>query len=85
MGASSVRGWVKHFKDGNMSIQDQPRSSRPQTVSTEPNKERVDEIIKEDRCVTLDAVATKLGIGCNAVQEMTGSLDYQKKVHPAAR
>ena len=34
--------------------------------------------IKEDRRVTLDAVATKLGIGHNAVQEMTGSLGYRK-------
>jgi len=24
MGASSVRRWVKHFKDGNTSIQDEP-------------------------------------------------------------
>ena len=51
MGASSIRRWVKHFKDGNTSIQDQPRSGCPQTASTEPNKKRVDEIIKEDRCV----------------------------------
>ena len=42
MGASSVRRWVKHFKDGNTSIQDQPRSGRPRTASTERNKERVD-------------------------------------------
>ena len=26
MGASSVQRWVKHFKDGNMSIQDEPWS-----------------------------------------------------------
>ena len=71
MGASSVRQWVKHFKDGNMSIQDQPRSGCPQTASTEPNQKRADEIIQEDRCVTLIAIATKLGIGHNAVQEMT--------------
>ena len=48
MGASSVRRWVKHFKDGNTGIQDQPRSGRPRTASTEPNKKRVDEIIKTD-------------------------------------
>ena len=29
MGASSVRLWVKHFKEGNTSIQDKPRSGRP--------------------------------------------------------
>ena len=49
MGVSSVQRWVKHFKDGNTSIQDEPRSSRPRTASTERNKERVDEIIHDDR------------------------------------
>ena len=85
MGASSVGQWAKNFKDGNTSIQDKPRSGCPRTASTEPNKKRVDEIITEDRRVTLDAIATKLGIGHNTVQEMTGSLDYEKKGHPAAR
>jgi len=84
MGASSVRWWVKHFKDGNTNTQDKSRSGRPRTASTEPNKKRVDEIIKEDRRVTLDTTAVKLGIGHNAVQEMIGSLDYQKKGHPGA-
>ena len=84
-GASSVRWWVKHFKEGNTSIQDNPRSGRPRTASTEPNKKRVGEIIKEDRRVTLDAITTKLGIGHNTVQEMIGSLDYRKKGYPAAR
>ena len=70
MGASSVRRWVKLFKDGNMSIQDQPHSGRPRKASAEPNKNRDDEIIKEDRRVMLEATATKLGIGHNAVQEM---------------
>jgi hypothetical protein len=40
-----------------MSIQDQPHSGHPQTASTEPNKKRVDEIVKEDRHMTLDAIA----------------------------
>jgi len=85
MGASTVGRWAKHFKDGNTGIQDQPRSGRPRTASPEPNKKRVDEIINEVIRVTLDAIATKLGIGHSAVQEMTGSLDYRKKGHPAAR
>jgi hypothetical protein len=48
------------------------------SLSTEANKNRVDGIIKEDRHVTLEAIATKIGIGHNAFQEMSGSLDYQK-------
>ena len=78
MGASSVRRWVKHFKDGNTSIQDQPRSGRPRAASTEPNKKRVDEMIKEERRVRMDAIATKIGIGHSAVQEMSGNLGYWK-------
>jgi hypothetical protein len=77
MAASSVRQWVKYFKDGN-TIKYQPLSGRPRTASTESNKKRVYEIIKEDRRVTLDAVEAKLGIGHNAVQEMIGSLGYWK-------
>jgi len=67
MGASSVWRWVEHFKDGNMSIQDQPQSGRPRTASTEHNKERVDEIIQDDRCVTVDTIVQTLGTGHNAV------------------
>ena len=77
MGASSVRRWVKHFKDGDTSIQDQPRSSRSRTASTERNKARVDEIIQDDRCVTVDTIAPTLGTGHYAVQEMTESLGYR--------
>jgi hypothetical protein len=54
MGVNSVRRWAKHFKDGNTSIEDEPRSGRPRTASTERNKERVDEIIQNDRRVTVD-------------------------------
>ncbi|KAJ4445319.1 hypothetical protein ANN_07124 [Periplaneta americana] len=43
MDASSVRRWAKHLEDGNTSIQDEPRSCRPRTASTERSKERVDE------------------------------------------
>jgi len=78
MGASSVRRSVEHFKDGNTSIQDQPRSGRPRTASTECNKERVDEIIQDDRHVTVDTIARTLGLGHSAVQEMIESLGYRK-------
>jgi len=78
MGASSVHRWVKHCKDGNRNIQNQPRSGCPRTASSERNKERVDEIIQDDRRVTVDTIARTLGIGHNAVQEMIESLGYRK-------
>jgi len=39
---------------------------------------RVDEIIREDRRVTLDSIATKLGIGHSSVQEIIGNLECRK-------
>ena len=53
-------------------------SGRPQTASTECNKERVDETIQDDRRVTVDAIARTLGIGHNAVQDIIASLGHRK-------
>ena len=80
MGASIVRRWVKHFKDGNTSIKDEPRSSRPRTASTDRNKERVDALIREDRHITVNEIATKLAVGHSAEQEMIHSLGTKKFV-----
>ena len=78
MGTSSVRRLGKHFKDGNTSIQDQIRDGRPRTASTERNKERVDEIIQDDRHATVDTIDRTLGIGHYATQEIIESLGYRK-------
>jgi len=48
------------------------------TSSTERNKERVDEIIEDNRRVTVDTIARTLGIGHSAVQKMIESLGYRK-------
>jgi transposase len=43
MGTSSVRRWVKHFKDGNTDIADQPLCGRQRTAAAERNKQNVDD------------------------------------------
>ena len=78
MGTSSVRRSVKHFKDGNMSIEDELHGRCPGTASTERNKERVEEFIRGDRRVTVNDIAAKLAVGHSAVQEMIQSLGYRK-------
>jgi hypothetical protein len=40
---------MKHFKDGNTDIADQPRCGRQKTAATERNKQKFDELIREDR------------------------------------
>jgi hypothetical protein len=50
-------------------MEDEPWSGRPRTASTERNKETVNEIIEDDRRVTVDTTARKLGMRHNAVQD----------------
>jgi plasmid stabilization system protein ParE len=78
MGVSNVRRWVKHFKDGNTDIADQPRCGRQRTAATELNKQKVDEIIREDRRITFREIAAQLGVGHHAVLEMMEILGYRK-------
>jgi transposase len=69
MAVSSVRRWVKHFKDGNTDIADQTRCGRQRTTATERNKQNVDELIGQDRRITFREIAVQLGMGHHAVQE----------------
>jgi len=39
---------------------------------------RVDEIIQDDRRVTVDTISRTLGVGHSAVQEMIENLGYRK-------
>jgi transposase len=78
MGASSVRRWVKHFKDGNTDIANQPRCCRQRTAATERNKQNVDELIRQDRRVTVREITEQLGLRYHAVQEMMEILGMGK-------
>jgi transposase len=77
MGVSSVRRWVKHFKDGNTDRADQPRCDPPRTAATERNKRKVDELIRQDRRITFRDIAAQLGVGHRAVQGMMETLGYR--------
>jgi hypothetical protein len=77
MGASCVRRWAEHFKDGNTDIADQPRWRRPRTAATERNKQKVEVFNIQDRRITITEIAAQLGVGHHAVQEME-ILGYRK-------
>jgi transposase len=62
MGASSVRRWVEHFKDGNIDFADQPHCGRPITAATEHNKQKVYELIRQDLSITAEKIAAQLGV-----------------------
>jgi transposase len=76
MGASSVRRWVEHFKDGNTDFANQPRCGRPRSAATERSKEN-DELIRQDRKITVRETSAQLGVGHHTVQMME-ILGYRK-------
>jgi transposase len=80
MGASSVRRWVEHFKDGNTDIANQSRCGQPRTATTERNKQKVDELIRQDRRITARGIAKQLTVGHHGVEEMMENLGYRKFV-----
>ena len=67
MSRANFYKWVQAFKDGRESIIDDLRSGRPVDVSTPEAVQAVEDLIKSDRRVTLDEIATKLDISHGTV------------------
>ncbi|GFO22956.1 hras-like suppressor 3 [Plakobranchus ocellatus] len=62
MSMTQVYLWCSWFKDGRTSLQDEPRSGRPDTANNDRNTARVEELIKVDRRVKLKEISPKLDI-----------------------
>ncbi|PNF41442.1 hypothetical protein B7P43_G13789 [Cryptotermes secundus] len=67
MGKTQVFEWFSHFKNGEMSIDDKPRSGRPSTARTHENVEKIREIIKEDRRRTIEEIVELSGVTWSSV------------------
>ncbi|PNF18747.1 hypothetical protein B7P43_G03344 [Cryptotermes secundus] len=67
MGKTQVFEWFSRFKNGEMSIDDKPRSGRPSTARTHENVEKIREIIKEDRRRTVEEIVELSGVTKNGM------------------
>jgi transposase len=74
----SVRRWVAHFKSGNSEIADKLRAGRPPSATIQANRTGIDEIIRNDRRVTVLDIIQTIGIGIHAVQSIIAELGYRK-------
>ena len=59
----TVFDWIQEFNKGRQSIRDQEHLRRPVEVSTEATVQRVEQIIRNDRRVSIDDVV--LAVGCS--------------------
>jgi len=78
MDISNVRRWVKQFKEGREDIFDEERSWRPSLVSKEV-VEKVDNVIRKDRRLTLDEFHELIPDISRSVlyETITGKLAYR--------
>ncbi|GFW82210.1 protein GVQW3 [Trichonephila clavipes] len=59
--------WHKAFKEGREEVTDAPRSGRPTTARTEENVDRVREVLRTDRRLSIQQIADTLHMSTFAV------------------
>jgi transposase len=57
----AVHNWVDKFSHGHLKVADDARPGRPVEIATEATLQAVEELIRADRRITTDSVATALG------------------------
>ncbi|GFY68676.1 HTH_48 domain-containing protein [Trichonephila inaurata madagascariensis] len=62
MSKQMVRRWCLTYSDGRQQVEDIPRAGRTLTATTDANDGKVDDMIRENRRITIDEVAEELGI-----------------------
>ena len=76
----TVRKWYKLFLEGRTSVEDDERSGRPSTATTEDKVEEVRQLLSRDRRQTCEELAEDAGVSIGSVHIiLTKHLHKQKK------
>jgi len=70
MGVTQIKEWFNRFKNGRTSAESEQRSGRPQTARNAAVVERVKNLVRGDRCLTLREVAEEVGISKDSAHEI---------------
>ena len=61
---STVKKWAAEFKRGRESLEDDPRSGRPSSVTTQENIDRIHQMVMNDKQLTISHLAYVISISC---------------------
>ena len=70
---SAISKWMRRFKDGRESTEDDKHTGRPVTITTEKKVAEIQEFILEDRRVTVKTVARHNDISYGTAQDIMTS------------
>ncbi|PNF25828.1 hypothetical protein B7P43_G11755 [Cryptotermes secundus] len=62
--------WCKCFRAGRERVENEPHDRRPRTFVTEPNIDRADALIRENRCITTKELGAMLSISVGSVEDI---------------
>jgi histone-lysine N-methyltransferase SETMAR len=79
-GYSTVAKWTAEFKRGRESLEDDPRSGRPTSSSTEDMATAVQRIIMRDRLISLRCIGDEIGIAKSTVHAIVHNQLQMSKV-----
>lgn len=75
---TTVNKWYARFESGEEVVLSQERSGRPSTSVTDAKKAQIDELVRENRRVTIRELENEVGISFGSVHEILNDLGYQK-------
>lgn len=75
-----VYEWYKRFQEGREDIEDDARSGRPSTSTSDENVEKVKEIVLANRRITIREVAEEIGISYGTCEAIFADVLNMKQV-----
>ena len=76
----TVQRWSKWFRDGREDVEDEERPGRPITETTTENIQQIQDLINEDRYVTVDELEEQSGISHGTIQRIISDHLQLKKI-----
>ncbi|PNF20988.1 hypothetical protein B7P43_G09499 [Cryptotermes secundus] len=70
MNVKNVRSWARQFKEGRTSCDNELKQSRPRTSRSDNMVERVEKVVLEDRRLSVENIASKVGISVGSVHKI---------------
>lgn len=70
MSKKNVYKWYQHFSEGREAVEDEPRSGRPSTSTTNENINKIKELVLSNPGLTTRNLAHMVGISYGSIQSI---------------